>query len=123
MGPGNLSSSTESQLWNSPTLYVFGGLAAMMGLIAIALIMLACSHCTSSDSNNNNNNNNSTSKIDNLVVLDSPDREPKVMVVIMAGDDKPSCLAKPSVVLNSSTSMASSLSSGYLRPNYIDNQE
>jgi len=122
MRPGNLSSSAESQLWNSPTLYVFGGLAAMMGLIAIALIMLACSHCTSSDSNNNNNNN-STSKIDNLVVLDSPDREPKVMVVIMAGDDKPSCLAKPSVVLNSSTSMAPSQSSGYLRPIYINNQE
>ena len=110
MRPGNLSRSTESQLWRSPTPWVFGSIVSVMGLIAIVLIILACSHWKSSDGNNNN----SASQIDNKpVVLDSAETELKVMVVIMAGDDKPSCLAKPSGVLNSSISMAPSQSSEY----------
>ena len=120
MGPGNLSSSTESQLWHSLTPYAFRGLAAVMGLIAI--ILLASGHPQMATTS-------LTSKIVNPVVPDSPETELEVMVVIMAGDDNPSFLAMSSVVLSSSTSMgmnhflAMPQTLGCLCPNCINNQE
>ncbi|MQL92930.1 hypothetical protein Taro_025576 [Colocasia esculenta] len=73
----------------SPLPYVFGGLAVMMGLITVALIILACSHRKSSSSS-------SSSSV--LLHGEKPalvplDREPRI-VVIMAGDAIPSYMAK-----------------------------
>ncbi|GKC32097.1 glutamine dumper 2-like protein [Tanacetum coccineum] len=36
--------SPQPSPWHSPVPYLFGGLAAMMGLIAFALLVLACSY-------------------------------------------------------------------------------
>jgi len=97
MRPGNLSSSAELHIWRSPLPYLFIGLSVMMGLLAIALIVLACSHRKSSGSSSN-----STLQTGNPVVLTPLEREPEVMVaVIMAGDDMPSFLAKPFDVTSS----------------------
>ena len=38
------SPSQHSSTWHSPVPYLFGGLAAMLGLIAFALLILACSY-------------------------------------------------------------------------------
>ncbi|GAB4832477.1 hypothetical protein Ancab_006499, partial [Ancistrocladus abbreviatus] len=74
--------------WNSPIPYLFGGLALMVGLIAVALIILACSYKKSSSDGDDGN------KEPGEMVAVKLDNEPKV-VVIMAGDDNPTYLAKP----------------------------
>ncbi|KAF8399247.1 hypothetical protein HHK36_015112 [Tetracentron sinense] len=88
MRPTNTTTADFARLqrWNSPIPYLFGGLAVMLGLIATALIILACSFRTSS----------SDSSSDSIAKpVDTPaDADPKI-VVIMAGDDNPTYLAKP----------------------------
>ena len=111
MRPGDLSSSAEVHVWRSPLPYLFIGLAAMMGLIAIALVVLACSHRKSSGSNNN-----STLQPENPEIPTPLEREPKVMLVIMAGDNMPSFLAKPFDVLKSSATIVSLPSSSQSFP-------
>ncbi|KAE8710356.1 Protein GLUTAMINE DUMPER 1 [Hibiscus syriacus] len=39
-----VDSSIHPSPWHSPVPYLFGGLAAMLGLIAFALLILACSY-------------------------------------------------------------------------------
>ncbi|KAF6149052.1 hypothetical protein GIB67_018630 [Kingdonia uniflora] len=85
--------------WHSPVPYLFGGLAAMLGLIAFALLILACSYWKLSgnfdeegengqgDSENGDDKNGDTMKI--------PQVYEQKIVVIMAGDVKPSYLATP----------------------------
>lgn len=92
--------------WHSPVPYLFGGLAAMLGLIAFALLILACSYWKLSgnfeenqerdleEGNNNNNNNNSNGEDGKMV-------EPPILeenfLVIMAGQLKPTYIATPSL--------------------------
>ncbi|CAN0912375.1 Protein GLUTAMINE DUMPER 2 [Linum grandiflorum] len=42
--PAAASAGIERSPWHSPVPYLFGGLAAMLGLIAFALLILACSY-------------------------------------------------------------------------------
>ncbi|KAF5179925.1 glutamine dumper [Thalictrum thalictroides] len=75
---------------NSPIPYLFGGLAAMLGLIAISLIFLVCMQRKSSTG---------SAELDDIEMapklsLPPPEMEPKI-VVIMAGDYMPTFLAKP----------------------------
>lgn len=89
--------------WHSPVPYLFGGLAAIMALIALALLMLACSYWRLTQESNNNNNNNVVKEGDD----DSEKKEqPKVyeekILVIMAGDHNPTFLATPSSSLGCS---------------------
>ncbi|KAK8532304.1 hypothetical protein V6N13_131640 [Hibiscus sabdariffa] len=74
----------------SPLPYLFGSMALVLLLIAIALLLLACSYmkpCPNSSSND--------VRIKQEMAMDRVvDSEPKI-VVIMAGDDKPTFLAKP----------------------------
>ncbi|KAK4431935.1 protein GLUTAMINE DUMPER 3 [Sesamum alatum] len=42
--PAAPPSPAHQSAWNSPVPYLFGGLAAMLGLIALALVILACSY-------------------------------------------------------------------------------
>lgn len=89
--------------WHSPVPYLFGGLAAIMALIALALFMLACSYwrltrITQQESNNDDDDDDDVVK---EVDDDSEKKEqPKVyeekILVIMAGDHKPTFLATPS---------------------------
>ncbi|KAG2240685.1 hypothetical protein Bca52824_097115 [Brassica carinata] len=74
--------------WHSPVPYLFGGLAAMLGLIAFALLILACSYWRLRDRD--------------LEAGDvKPDKAvkavplPEKFLVIMAGDVKPTYLATP----------------------------
>ncbi|KAF3781208.1 GLUTAMINE DUMPER 4 protein [Nymphaea thermarum] len=70
--------------WHSPIPYLFGGFAALLCLIAIALIVIACSHRKDSSRSTADDSPES-------IVIDT---EPKI-VVIMAGDLAPTFLAKP----------------------------
>ncbi|KAL4197360.1 hypothetical protein AMTRI_Chr04g187940 [Amborella trichopoda] len=45
------TASTVHSPWHSPVPYLFGGLAAMLGLIAFALLILACSFWKLSENN------------------------------------------------------------------------
>lgn len=105
--------------WHSPVPYLFGGLAAMLGLIAFALLILACSYWKLSgnleenqegdieEGNNNNNNNNSNGNGD-----DGKMAEPKILeekyLVIMAGQMKPTYIATPSLSSRASSFGSSS---------------
>lgn len=85
--------------WNSPIPYLFGGLALMLGLIAMALIILACSYRKPSFSSattsgaaaddDHGHRKSSAKQVD--VVVDS---EPNT-VVILAGQANPTHLANP----------------------------
>ncbi|XP_052197818.1 protein GLUTAMINE DUMPER 5-like [Diospyros lotus] len=74
------------KIWNSPIPYLFGGVALLLGLIAVALVILACSRKASS-------NPEEKPAATPLPVL-QPEMEPKIFV-IMAGDANPTYLAKP----------------------------
>ncbi|CAI9285551.1 unnamed protein product [Lactuca saligna] len=88
--------AVQRSLWHSPVPYLFGGLAAMMGLIAFALLILACSYWKLSRN------------IQNTADLESGDAKPdntktppvtvfeEKYLVIMAGQVKPTFLATPS---------------------------
>ncbi|KAL2897023.1 Protein GLUTAMINE DUMPER 2 [Bienertia sinuspersici] len=78
--------------WNSPIPYLFGGLALILGLISIALMILACSYLYKKKHDLPSSFTTGTpANINDMVVLDNV---PKV-VVIMAGDDKPTYIATP----------------------------
>ncbi|MCE3216609.1 hypothetical protein HAX54_007136 [Datura stramonium] len=87
--------------WNSTVPYLFGGLAFIFLLISVALVILLCAHCRKISRNSSpmsrRDNNGTTiptnvhNQIDVIVTMN-----PKI-VVIMAGDDKPSYLATPSL--------------------------
>ncbi|KAL3331775.1 hypothetical protein AABB24_032408 [Solanum stoloniferum] len=90
--------------WHSPVPYLFGGLAAMLGLIAFALLILACSYWKLSgnleeneegDLEEGNNNNNNSNGEDGKMV-EPPILEEKFLV-IMAGQLKPTYIATPSL--------------------------
>ncbi|OIT33068.1 PREDICTED: protein GLUTAMINE DUMPER 2-like [Nicotiana attenuata] len=88
--------------WHSPVPYLFGGLAAMLGLIAFALLILACSywklssHLREHDDNQSQDDTEAGAgeKLATGVVKAVPEFEEKI-VVIMAGDLNPSFLATP----------------------------
>ncbi|XWS37224.1 hypothetical protein CRYUN_Cryun19dG0025000 [Craigia yunnanensis] len=75
--------------WNSPLPYVFGGLAIVFGIIAVALLFLACSHLRSSPEFPNGKEDKYKKTIQEPASM-----EPKI-VVIMAGDDHPRYVANP----------------------------
>uniref|UniRef100_A0ACD5Z6J1 Uncharacterized protein n=1 Tax=Avena sativa TaxID=4498 RepID=A0ACD5Z6J1_AVESA len=77
-------------LWRTPTPYLFLGFALMMGLIAVALLILICTRRKPARSSRPESGAaESASARGAMAPLD---REPKV-VVIMAGDDMPSFIA------------------------------
>ncbi|KAG6743056.1 hypothetical protein POTOM_054001 [Populus tomentosa] len=77
--------------WNSPVAYFFVGLAFMLGLITVALIILACSYRKSlSSSSRSEAGDEKLAKHEEIQV----DLEPKI-AVIMAGDENPTYLLKP----------------------------
>ncbi|KAM7472831.1 hypothetical protein LguiA_011014 [Lonicera macranthoides] len=94
-------SPTARSPWHSPVPYLFGGLAAMLGLIAFALLILACSYwklsgyleggesSVDADLEAGDGNESSTSDEKPTLVY-----EPKFLV-IMAGEVNPTCLATP----------------------------
>ncbi|CAI9098587.1 OLC1v1035261C1 [Oldenlandia corymbosa var. corymbosa] len=101
------SSATGSTVprspWHSPVPYLFGGLAAMLGLIAFALLILACSYWRLSgylESGSGNGERDLESgegeagSDENDLKKTKPVFEEKFLV-IMPGQEKPTCLATP----------------------------
>ncbi|KAG0493994.1 hypothetical protein HPP92_004988 [Vanilla planifolia] len=88
MRPGNLPSSAGFRPWHSPVPYLFGGVAAMMVLIAIALIVLACTQRKTPEEDRPPSDQKETPTIGQLEME-------ATVVVIMAGDDNPTYYARP----------------------------
>lgn len=78
----------------SPIPYLFGGLAFTLALIAIALIILACSYRKqpSSAANSSGCDDEEAGKVESAKT--TSDSEPRILV-IMAGQSNPTFLAKP----------------------------
>ncbi|KAJ8430834.1 hypothetical protein Cgig2_034161 [Carnegiea gigantea] len=77
--------------WNSPTPYLFIGIILLLGLIAAALVILACSFRKRPSPSASDDDEWAVPGKRTALELDPG---PKI-VVIMAGDDKPTYLAKP----------------------------
>ncbi|KAL0738580.1 hypothetical protein Bca4012_014790 [Brassica carinata] len=90
-----MSTVVESQTrhpWRSPVPYLFGGLAAMLGLIAFALLLLACSYCSLSRRTNSDGDGEKQTESDEKVAAKVFEEK---ILVIMAGQNKPTFLATP----------------------------
>jgi hypothetical protein len=91
--------------WHSPVPYLFGGLAAMLGLIAFALLILACSYWRLAgqfderEGDDDRDLESGTAGEGNKEGEGSEGKVAKVyeekILVIMAGDQKPTFLATP----------------------------
>lgn len=82
--------------WNSPLPFLFGSLALMLTLVALALVILVCSYVksfTSSRSSENDSEDVSFGKAAGYVM--DLEMEPRI-VVIMAGDEFPTFVLKKS---------------------------
>ncbi|BBG92905.1 glutamine dumper 3 [Prunus dulcis] len=95
--------TSQRSPWHSPVPYLFGGLAAMLGLIAFALLILACSYWKLSGYLESGENGAGSEqdleageggKGDETAQKAPPVFEEKILV-IMAGDAKPTFLATP----------------------------
>jgi len=111
-----ISSQVPHSPWHSPVPYLFGGLAAMLGLIAFALLILACSYWKLSgylEGNGESERDLEAGERNNDT--DQKPQKPYVekILVIMAGQDKPTFLATPSMSSSSSTSTSTSRSSSF----------
>ncbi|KAJ8470564.1 hypothetical protein OPV22_024907 [Ensete ventricosum] len=83
--------------WHSPVPYLFGGLAAMLGLIALALLILACSYWKLSsylESGDSADQPNHEKPSDGSAGKEPAFGEERVLV-IMAGNRAPTFLAIP----------------------------
>ncbi|XP_020237899.1 protein GLUTAMINE DUMPER 5 [Cajanus cajan] len=95
------SPSPARSTWHSPVPYLFGGLAAMLGLIAFALLILACSywklsgHLQNEESSDRDLENGGGEKQSDSAHTESVKPYEEKILVIMAGDDKPTFLATP----------------------------
>lgn len=84
--------------WHSPVPYLFGGLAAMLGLIAFSLLILACSYWRLSGEESGRNGG----EVDEEKESRSGDKAAngayeEKFLVIMAGENLPRYLATPTV--------------------------
>lgn len=77
--------------WKSLLVYFFGCLALILGLITLGLLVFICSYRKSLSNSSPIEAEEKPSKSMEIAMLDS---EPKI-VVIMAGDENPTYLAKP----------------------------
>ncbi|XP_050371816.1 protein GLUTAMINE DUMPER 3 [Argentina anserina] len=108
--------TTQRSPWHSPVPYLFGGLAAMLGLIAFALLILACSYWKLSGYLENSENDGERDlEAGEGGKGDEAQKAPPVfeekILVIMAGDAKPTFLATPISSRSSSLGDSSSTNS------------
>uniref|UniRef100_A0ACD5ZC39 Uncharacterized protein n=1 Tax=Avena sativa TaxID=4498 RepID=A0ACD5ZC39_AVESA len=84
-GAGHVGHAHHVELWRTPTPYLFLGFALMMGLIAVALLILVCTR--RKPAGLSRRGTGAGAELGSARWTKTPlDREPKV-VVIMAGDD------------------------------------
>ncbi|XP_030517656.2 protein GLUTAMINE DUMPER 5-like [Rhodamnia argentea] len=91
--------ASQRSPWHSPVPYLFGGLAAMLGLIGFALLILACSYWKLSGSSSNprgdEENGGEAKTVDGEGCNKAVTVYEEKIVVIMAGDEQPTFLATP----------------------------
>ncbi|GMN52169.1 hypothetical protein TIFTF001_021316 [Ficus carica] len=113
-----MTAAPQRSPWHSPVPYLFGGLAAMLGLIAFALLILACSYWKlsgyldsgSGDGAGDRDLESGDGKGDDAQ-KGPPVFEEKILV-IMAGQAKPTFIATPVSSRTSSFGDSSSSSNG-----------
>ncbi|KAL2467056.1 Protein GLUTAMINE DUMPER 3 [Abeliophyllum distichum] len=93
-------SPTQRSPWHSPVPYLFGRLAAMLGLIAFALLILACSYWKFSSYGGDGERDleageGNGSEGSEASVVKPPSVLEEKYLVIMAGQEKPTFLATP----------------------------
>lgn len=99
--------------WKSTVpIYLFGGLAAMLGLVAFALLILACSYWKLSGYPNSGDSSGDGKPDDGGATEKSGEVVLNSVLVIMAGDQKPTFLA---TATPAATSRASSIGGGSSR--------
>ncbi|KAK4746582.1 hypothetical protein SAY87_025619 [Trapa incisa] len=95
--PSGMITTPHSQ-WHSPVPYLFGGLAAMLGLIAFALLVLACSYWKLSGYLDGGQQEDGGSAGGDDIEAGTGGGKPvfeEKILVIMAGEEKPTFLATP----------------------------
>ncbi|XP_062016891.1 protein GLUTAMINE DUMPER 1-like [Rosa rugosa] len=80
--------------WRSPMPYLFGGLALMLGLVAVALLILACSYRRTSSNSTSSGREDGKPTSRGVDDIEAAEPEPKILV-IMAGEKTPTYLAHP----------------------------
>ncbi|XP_051150485.1 protein GLUTAMINE DUMPER 2-like [Andrographis paniculata] len=102
LAPPPSAAAVQKSPWHSPVPYLFGGLAAMLGLIAFALLILACSYWKLSGylEHNAGDGERDLEAGEGAAAGDGNGKPaPPVMeekyLVIMAGQIKPTFLATP----------------------------
>uniref|UniRef100_A0A7N0TY83 Uncharacterized protein n=1 Tax=Kalanchoe fedtschenkoi TaxID=63787 RepID=A0A7N0TY83_KALFE len=104
--PSPSSQQPPRSPWHSPVPYLFGGLAAMLGLIAFALLILACSYWKLSGYLEGENGGGEDQGGNNEVEIVKVENDNRIFeekfLVIMAGEVKPTHLATPSTSRTSS---------------------
>ncbi|KGN55404.1 protein GLUTAMINE DUMPER 5 [Cucumis sativus] len=96
--PSTSPNMAERTPWHSPLPYLFGGLAAMLSLIAFALVILACSYWNLSRRDRDNGDletgGANEAKIGSKIPPEKVNYDDNVLV-IMAGNQNPTFLARP----------------------------
>ncbi|KAL6659157.1 hypothetical protein ACP70R_003197 [Stipagrostis hirtigluma subsp. patula] len=104
--PPPAAAAMQTSPWHSPVPYLFGGLAAMLGLIALALLILACSYwklnhyldaAEASSAAAPGATNGDGSKSPAATATASPGAFADLVAVVMAGEKTPTFLAAPVV--------------------------
>ncbi|MQM07677.1 hypothetical protein Taro_040515 [Colocasia esculenta] len=91
----------QHSAWRSPVPYLFGGLAALLGLTFLALLLLACTRRKLSSymhrPSRGGDGSGGLELVDAGAPMVDPCRDPlgQSVLVIMAGDEKPTFLATP----------------------------
>ncbi|XP_047326844.1 protein GLUTAMINE DUMPER 1-like [Impatiens glandulifera] len=90
--------------WHTPFPYLFMGLAAMLGLISFALLIMSCIYFELNSSeeeiSSRDDHNGEMKTLDGDKGLNSSGFEERILV-IMAGEVKPSFLATPAMFFKS----------------------
>ncbi|KAL6547627.1 Protein GLUTAMINE DUMPER 3 [Orobanche hederae] len=91
------AATVQSSHWHSPVPFLLGGLAAMLGLVAFALLVLACSYWKLAVEVNRGNNSGGrdVEKGDGGLDTKATPVFGEKLLVIMAGDVRPTFLATP----------------------------
>ncbi|CAK9148798.1 unnamed protein product [Ilex paraguariensis] len=122
------STAAQQSPWHSPVPYLFGGLAAMLGLIAFALLILACSYWKLSGYLDGDEGEGGERDIeagdgdkDSDKNLKAPPVFEQKFLVIMAGQEKPTFLATP--ISSRASSFGSNSSSNETAEKYEEERE
>ncbi|VAI92770.1 unnamed protein product [Triticum turgidum subsp. durum] len=121
---GLINGTTPHSPWQSPVPYLFGGLAAMLGLIAFALLILACSYWKLSGYLDGDREGQAAEG-DGEKAAASGASKPALdfqehVVVIMAGDERPTFLAKPATSRANEVELAAAAAAAVASASAVD---